>query len=105
MIFLLHDVYLLAKLIIIFLEIFFVNDFPQFDAAAREIILKKKTLKPIINVMIMHYQGYMATALQQVASKATLEVICVPRMCIRCLKCVQQFESCPIIAVAAFTYD
>ena len=41
MIFLLHDVYLLAKLIIIFLEIFFVNDFPQFDAAARKIILKK----------------------------------------------------------------
>ena len=55
--------------------------------------------------MIMHCQGYMATALRQEASKATLEVICVPRMCIRCLKCVQQFESCPIIAVAAFTYD
>ena len=55
--------------------------------------------------MIMHCQGYMATGLQQVASKATLEVICVPRMCIRCWKCVQQFESCPIIAVAAFTYD
>ena len=62
-------------------------------------------LKPIINVMIMHCQGYMATALRQEASKATLEVICVPRMCIRCWKCVQQFESCPIIAVAAFTYD
>ena len=37
-----------------------------------------------------------------VASRATLEVICVPRICMICLKSFEQFQSCLIIAGAFF---
>ena len=76
---------------------------PQFDAAARRIILKKfcvEAYNQCNDNVLARLRGHESKA---VASRATLEVICVPRMCIICLKSFQQFQSCPIIVVAGFT--